>query len=782
MKKIISLFLVLLAVFTLFSCNDEKVLTTPSNVSLSEAGLITWDVVPNATSYVVILNGESITVETPFYLVSNLKADFSYSIIACADGYTSSVPSDLLVYKAPKPETPKPPVSNIVVGISGSSEVKNGKSITLKANVSGYKETDEVTWHITKGSEYATIDENGLLTAKDIDDEKGNVNIEVVAKSKENKDCYGTKTVTILARPKLTQEMINVLANEDYISFEGYINITLYPFGSNKVYSTYSTVVKTALDGEYWYAEYENADSMTKLGIYYKEHNGYACQVGVNFMNQEQYDYALDDFGQPLSWEEYGLYNNFKGLTVSDFEFDEETWRWTYCGNDNNLDSKMVTSANPYEFKADGFSLIVEDGEIMGIYAKSLDDYSIIEQYKAIQELFVAINCGEENVEVRKVPKYYYDEEVHGNLKTAIDKIHSANNYTLTYKDIQGSSMANGVTETGFKEYITGTDRYFVPFNVSYDKYGQEVHEYKENETYGFKKITDQLYNAYYEVTNERGESLGFKASRAYEESFDKCLPSFAFAPEIFNSYYIDEEENTTTYYVDEIMNPVASTFYYGVGSDINLYGIYASTGYISNTESFTPYCVVDNETKELISTGFYYYLGYIYGVVEITYSDYNNTTLPEDADIDFEVRNVPTSWSELTITKSDLSSSTAEDIEVNALEFLYEFFGVEPGTQEAEQFISDMPFFGEAIGDTYGFGLTSFHIDSQNRNNPAITFYYDVPLDVDYSIESSLEKVYEYLLQEGFTRNSAGEFNKGNIWVAPVDQNLDFIIYVWKR
>ena len=39
-------------------------------------------------------------------------------------------------------------------------------------------------------------------------------------------------------------------------------------------------------------------------------------------------------------------------------------------------------------------------------------------------------------------------------------------------------------------------------------------------------------------------------------------------------------------------MNPVASTFYYGVGSDINLYGIYASTGYISNTESFTPYWV----------------------------------------------------------------------------------------------------------------------------------------------------------------------------------------------
>ncbi len=781
MKKIISVFLILIAAFTLFSCDEEKVLSTPTNISLSEQGLITWDPVANATSYVVLINGESFTVNESSYLVSDLKKDFTYMVIACADGYTSSTPSDLLVYQA-KIETPKPQKSDIVVGISGSSEVKNGKSITLTANVTGHKETDEVTWQITKGADYASIDENGLLTANDIDDNKGNVNIEVKAISKENEECFATKIITVLARPNLTQEMIDVLANENYLSFEGYINITLYPFGSSNVYTTYSTVVKTALDGEYWYAEYENGESMTKLGVYYKKHNGYACQVGLNFMNEEQYDYALDDYGNQLSWESYGLYNNFKGLKVSDFTFDEETWRWTYSGNDPKLDDRMITSANPYEFKADGFSLIIEDEEIMGVYAKSQDDYSIVEQYKAIQELFVAVNYGEENVDVKKVPKFYYDEEIHGNLKAAIEKIQNAESYTLTYKDIQASSMMSDILETGFKEYITDTDCYFVPFDLKYDKYGQEVYSYRENETYGYKKITDELYNAYYEATNERGESLGFYASRAYEDSFDACKPSFAFAPEIFNSYYIDEEDNTTTYYVTDLMNPVASTFYYGVGNDINLYGIYASTGYISNTESFTPYCVVDNETKELLSTGFYYYLGYLYGVVEITYTDYNNTIVPEDANIEFVTRYVPTSWSELTITKSDLSSSTADDYEVNALEFLYEFFGLIEGTPEAEQFLIDMPFFGDALGDSYGFGLQSYHIDSKNNNNAAITFYYDVPLDVDYSINSSLEKIEEFLIQEGFVKNSAGEFNKGNIWIAPVDQNLDFIIYVWKR
>ena len=53
MKKIISLILIVVVIFGLFSCTDEKVLTTPSNISLSEEGLITWDPVSNATSYVV---------------------------------------------------------------------------------------------------------------------------------------------------------------------------------------------------------------------------------------------------------------------------------------------------------------------------------------------------------------------------------------------------------------------------------------------------------------------------------------------------------------------------------------------------------------------------------------------------------------------------------------------------------------------------------------------------------------------------------------------------------
>lgn len=779
MKKILYSILLVFIMIGMFSCKN-KTLETPTNVTLSEAGVISWDPVENAQSYIVVINEQQYTVNTPFYLVNNLTNDFTYSVIACADKFENSLPSELLTFTAPVITPPKPPKNDIVVGISGSSEVKSGKTITLTANVTG-TENKDVTWEIVEGKDLATISESGVLTANKISDEEGNKVISVVAKSKEDSKAYATKIITIVTKPALTQDMLDLIGQQQYLSFEGYINISLYPFGSNTLYSTYTTVVKTSLDGEYWYAEYENAESFTKLGLYYKKHNGYACQVGVNFMNEEQYEYALDNNGKELSWEEYGLYNNFKGLKVSDFTFDEDTWRWSYTGSDLNLDSRMITSANPYEFKANGFSLIIEEGEILGIYAKSADDYSIAEQYKAIQELIVAVNYGENNVDVKKVPKYTYDEKIHGNLKVALEKMHTANNYTLRYKDIQASSMTSGYLQEGFTEYITENNRYFEPFKTSYDNYGNEVYNNIPNGTYGYKKITDELYNSYYETIDEITKDSYYVASRAYEKTFDHTKPTFAFAPEIFTQYYIDEEDNTTTYYVDELMCPVASTFYYGVGNDINLYGIYASTGYVSETESFTPYVTVDNETQTIIASAFYYYLGYIYGVVEIDYFDYGTTKLPEDLEVEFEVRQVPTSWKELTITRSYSNTSIDEDYEENAVVVLKELFGIADTIEAEEEFLNNMPFFGKPLGDTYGFGLESFHINSQNVNKKAITFYYDVPLDVDYSIESSLALVEEYLLEIGFVKNQAGEFHKGNIWVAPVDQNLDLIIYVWK-
>ena len=311
---------------------------------------------------------------------------------------------------------------------------------------------------------------------------------------------------------------------------------------------------------------------------------------------------------------------------------------------------------------------------------------------------------------------------------------------------------------------------------MKYDNSQNEIRTYEDNASYGYKKISDNLYNAYSEnAKTEESDPTTYTATRAYQNSFDKARPSFAFSSEIFTSYAYDEDANTYTYYVNESMCGVASTFYYGVGNDINLYGIFATKGVLTNT-TFTPFVVVKD--GYITESCFYFYLGSMFGVVSIKYSDFNTATIPESVNVSFDTRQVPTSWDQLTIIKrDDESSSTSNDTEVNALDYLKEFLGKDNAGEI-------LPFFGDVLGDSYGFGmmLTKVPGGSKNAKN-ALCLYYDVPLDVDYTINSSLNAVREFLKEKGFVRNKYDEYHDeaNGIWVAPIDQSLDFIIYVWK-
>lgn len=158
------------------------------------------------------------------------------------------------------------------------------------------------------------------------------------------------------------------------------------------------------------------------------------------------------------------------------------------CGKRWKTRWKIVASANPYDFIADGFSLIIEDGEILGIYAKSKDDYSIAVGYKAIQELIVAINF-DETVDVKRITKFSHENGVHDELAEAIANMRALKSYTLDFKSIVASYMYTGLVQSGYTEYVTQNDCYFLPYSVTYDKKGNEIHNYKENADYGYHKI-----------------------------------------------------------------------------------------------------------------------------------------------------------------------------------------------------------------------------------------------------------------------------------------------------
>ncbi len=662
--------------------------------------------------------------------------------------------NDSIIVEPPKPQ-------EVMIGIEGSSEVRSGKTITLKANVTSNSELADKTveWQITKGSEFASITSDGVLTANEVTGDKV---IEITAISNANKECSAKKIITILSKPVLTDEMLNVL-KEDKIAFEGYINISLYNFGIiNSLYSTYTTVVKTAMDGTNWYAEYENGNTGLTQGAYYKKNNDLACQVGVNFMNEEEYFPLTDEYGKEISWHDGGLYNVFKELDASDFTFDEKSWRYVYTGYDESVIERMIASANPYDFDPTNLALIIEDGEIYGIYSLAKDDYTIAQGYRAVQELYVAINYGE-TVEVPSIAKYSH-EEIHDDLAIAIDNMQKLDNYTLNFHEMTvyyGSSLI----EKGFTEQVTNDNCFFRPYDISYNSDYTRNYIYADKDNYGYKKINDNLYNTY----TSDGTGNNFSAVRAYNDEFNKTKPSFAFAPEIFREYYVDEETGETTYYVDDLMSGVATTFYYGVGNDIALYGIFATRGYTSETTSFTPYVTVKD--GYIINAGFYFNITYLYGVVELEYTQFNETTINSEINFEFETREVPTSWSQLQIEISNVE----EEKSMNALEYFKNLF-------KDENIDSKLPFFGNAIGDTYGFGLTTKYLPAgENIAKDAVVLYYDVPLDTNSTIESSLKAVETYLLSLGFTKNIANNyFVKDNIHVAPTDTNLDFMIYIW--
>lgn len=762
MKKIISLVLVTaMLLAALVSCKDNvpKKLEKPGDLAISDTGLITWSASENATTYTVTVGSASTDVTGTSYQVTDLSADFNYSVVAKAAGFLDS---DAAVATYHASHVPPVPETEISVAVNGKSEVCAGHKITLKAVVTG---TDDktVVWSITRGEEFATVDPiSGVLTAASNVD--GDQIVEVEARSLADETACGTRVITVVSRPALTQEMLNRLSGQTRMSFEGLLNISVYNFGLyDTLEKTATARVRTAMDGTNWYASYQDGNSGVDANLYYRNHDGYASQVGVSFMNDEEYSPMLDDDGRKVSWSDAGLYNCFADLTVDDFRFNDETWRYEYVGSDKTLMTRMLASANPYDFTPKNLALIIHENEIMGIYSMSEDDYTIVPGYRSVLELTVAVNIGE-TVDVPKISKFTHDS-VHDALGKALANMRALENYTLDFQLISKSVYSSGYVISGYTETLTSGNCYFRPYTIP--DLNNDVRSYTGDD-YGFKKFGENEFNSYNKT------ETGYKAARAFAKDFSYAKPTFAVAPEIFTAYAVNEEQGTTTYYVDDVMLPAASTFYYGMGNDIQLYGIFASRyGIAGDSQSFTPYLTVKGDY--ITEAGFYFNLGTMFGIVEITYSNFGTATLPDGLDVNFTKREAPASWSDLTITKTGEGTTLDDDVEVNALAYFTEFFG------EAD-IAASVPFFNNVLADTYGFGLTTRYIRTGSQiMREAVCLYYDVPLDTDYTISSSLRAIDEYLLSLGFEKNKNGEYTDGNMIVIPKDSSLDLTIYIMK-
>lgn len=761
--KVLSLIMALCMAVSFAACNGQAIdpdpdpdpdptptptvetLDTPANVSIDADGLITWDSVTHATQYVVTVGGEEHVVSTTYYQVSSIAEDFTFSVAARAEGYNDSAPAT-------------GSFAGVTLAISAAGDLRSGQRTMLTASVDGVQQ--QVLWSVTQGSEYATISSNGYLTAEEVEQ---NTEITVQATSTRNSSLTATRSFTIFARPALTQSMIDVLAEQTMLRFDGTLTVNRYNVGITEEFvDSYDYNVATAMDGTHWYAEYYDGTLGENASLYCANVDGIAQQASLSFMNTEEYTPMLDENDREITWENAGYYNNFKGLTVADFTFDDESWMWTYTGSDATLMQRMIASANPYDFDPESLALVIEDGEIMGIHMVANPSLTVSYGYKSIQEYEGIINYGAGVVEVPTVNRYPHDD-LHDILNQALENMRSLTSYTLEFRSIS-QAYGTGYTISGFTETITPEMCFFSPFD-SVAGTSDYIDTYT-GEYYGYKKIDDGLYNTFF-----LGDDGAYSAGRAFKGDFSAAKPSFAFAAEIFTSYYHDEETGEYTFYVDDPMNAVASMFYQGIGSDMQLYGMFATRGYTSDTQSFTPY--VTFRDGYIVDAGFFFYLGNMSGVIELTYSDFGTAALPAAAEnVSFETRNIPASWSDLTIYESPEGS---EDVAVNAAEYLEEFLGV-------DDIDAALPMFDSVLGDSYGFGMTTYQsVGGSSNLTPCVMLYYDVLLDDDYTITSSLEAAEGLLESSGFVRNAYGEYVKGNVRVAVVDNNLDFTVYVWK-
>lgn len=776
LKKLICAITIVVLALAFAGCgeeNDNLQLATPQNVTASDEGLITWDAVDNADYYVVVLNGNSYKCNTTSYQVGSIVNDFTYAVMAVSEhGYKMSAPSKTQTFKGKGIVTPSDPLlDNITVSITGSQFVGSGRTTQLTAIVI-YPDGNinkKVDWSVVEGGAYGSVDSSGKFTAKEVTSDH---DVTVRATSQENSEKYADLVICVACQPDLTVDMLASI-QDDYIGFEGYMDIDLYDFTIFERYVQTVQVpgISTQMNGERWHASYVVETGGYIADIHYRNVDGNAQQIALSLLNDEEYYPMTDSDGNPVSWTEAGLYNNFKSLTIADFEFDEEDWRYYYRGGNSTLVQNMSASANPYEFEADFFGLIIENGEILGLYAQSKPSYNVVDGYKAIQKLYAFINVGEEFVNVPVIQKFEHNPETigggnidHDTLETAIKNMQSLESYKMDYT-MSSQMRGTGYSISGYTETVIDGDYFFEPYTINAST---SVKTMIEDEQYGYHRISDELYNSY----TYFAESDSYVAARSFDGDMNNAKASFAFAPEIFTAWattVIDGKE-TSIYYVNESMCHVASTFYYGVGNDMPLYGLFAM--YYPNLSPSVPYVVVQD--GYIVESYFFYFLADMYGEVVIDYSDFNKAEMPStfkgELFDSFVPRTPPASWHDLTVIDETLDGNREE---VNAYGYLVKLLGSE---EEAE----NLPFFNDILGDTFGLALATYRMVG-NKNVETVMLYYDVPLDQDRSINASIKAVQNFLLANGFTKNANGNYVKGNISVLPFDSSLDFLIYVWK-
>ena len=488
-------------------------------------------------------------------------------------------------------------------------------------------------------------------------------------------------------------------------------------------------------------------------------------RVYINKDNKATAEHETLYDGTPLFWADNHLWNHLGQLDVNKFEKDVDCYTYnidpastTDYSQDQYLMTYLGISLTPLYQTSDGlidtFNVYCNDTEITKI--EMFTEATVLStdsQGNPVDQSWICMTLTFSDIGTTAAPTPTPYEAGRNNdkLKAALTKMKGIKNYTFHAVDTTTSAPSSdggdyelGANNSSIKARKHNKVQNFTNNTGTVGRLGKVTEDailYADTGKYSYG-MDDKLYHTSYSGLKQNSdntyEEFGYSKAektlvgqRKYiGNMFDK-MPSFDFAPEIFEYGGSNEDANGNVLYKFTLRD---STIAYQVAPEISSH-TNAEDATSSVNSKFTIY--VDNQGN-FVKTSFPYSLvsGTYLGIVETTYSDINSTTLDADLFDGYIPRTVATNWSDYGTMDFYETGSTNSKVTKKVTEVLDYMYGDEVANFITPKDITDV--FGDAISgpwhdknhkrdenneyiegeyyDEFSFNLESVNLDKNNR------------------------------------------------------------------
>ena len=584
-------------------------------------------------------------------------------------------------------------------------KINKGDRIKLEVVVTDSK-TGSYSWSYSVQGLVEVTDTNELVVLKTV---KVDTTVNVKVTLDEDSSVHDSITFVVKAQlvagnaGDLTSQMIEEIGNEN-ITVNGVVTDYYHDYQQSFNNSTNSYNMTVKMEDGKWYGSWcHSSNTSTVLTNIYKRGTeqvtdengvtGYALKsVYINKDNVATDEIVKDYNSVPSLWETNHLWNHLGNLDINKFAYDEDTNRYYYVIDENDMDDLYLMTYLAYSLTPmleDTFFevyFIVEDGHITKmvaqteilLYGADTSEDATGDSYTVAELSFSAM--GSTTVED---PAPYEAPEYADKLQAALDGIKNAKNYTFHAVETQtyapSTDSGDYTIESLSANETVGPVKKFARVNNNTSATGtvgvyglvtENAVLYAKTGKYDYSmddKLYHTEYSGYYDYDTTDGAFDGFEYStstkslvgvKRYVGQLFDVMPSFNVSPNIFKLQGATTVNGKTTYTFvlreTAIMREVAL--------ELSAH-TYATDADASTSVNFT---IRVNDSGELVSVTYPYSLvsGTYMGYITTTFSNIGTTTISEDTFDGYVPRELKTSWSQYT-TKyytPDFSSATTRD------------------------------------------------------------------------------------------------------------------------